>query len=195
VAEIDAVQGEEDIAEVARSVCDRRRGDVGGLRGGEESPGGGELGVDVSGGEQAMMADLDEALGEDVQHEAPEKLVDVEGDARLASRAEGDVASVEGDESLIAEADTVGVLVEVGEDPRVVAEGRLAVDDPPEALELVAETAESLAVLEGRGGPVEAELSVVVGASEGIEDFSAEQLAEGAHRKEVVDRGGHDDDR
>ena len=190
MAEIDAVQCEQEIAEVAWSARDR--GGVGGRGGGgrEPSAGVGELGVDVAGGEQAMMSNLDEALGQDVEHEASEKLVDLEGDASVAAGPEGDIAAVEGDEAMIAEADAMGVLTEIAEDLGVVAEGRLAVDDPTELLEPVAELAEALAVLERRGGSVEAELSIVVGASEGVEDLSAEQLPEGADGKEVVDGGG-----
>ena len=102
------------------------------------------------------MSNLDEALGQDVEHEASEKLVDLEGDASVAAGPEGDIAAVEGDEAMIAEADAMGVLTEIAEDLGVVAEGRLAVDDPTELLEPVAELAEALAVLERRGGPVEA---------------------------------------
>ncbi len=125
-----------------------------------------------------------------MEHEASEKLVDLEGDASVAAGAEGDVAAVEGDEAMIAEADAVGVLPEIAEDLGVVAQGRLAVDDPPEVLESLAEPLKALAVGEGGGGAIEAELPVVVSAAESVEDFPCEDFAEGADGKEVVDGGG-----
>src|SRR6188472_1514186 len=57
-------------------------------------------------------------------------------------------------------------------------------------MELVEEAPEARAVGIGGRGPVEAEFSVVVGAPEGVEELSAEQLSERAHGKEVVHRGG-----
>ena len=113
--------------------------------------------MDVAGGEQAMMADLDEAFGEDVEDEASKKLVGRESDLRRTARAKGDAVLVEGDEAVIADADTMGVLAEVAKDLLLVAEGRLAVDDPPNTLKLVAESPEAVVIGEGGGGSVEAE--------------------------------------
>lgn len=182
VAQIEAGQREQHLAEVAGRLRwgSPLRGRLGGAGrpAGEQGPRGGELGVDVAGGEQAMMADLDEALGQHVQHEPPEKLVGGERDGGRTAGAEGDAALVEGDEAMVADADPVGVLAEVAEDQRVVAERRLAVHDPAEAAELVEETPEGVAVGEGRGGPVEAELSLPMRSLQGVEELATEQLSE-----------------
>ena len=74
--------------------------------------------MDVAGGEQAVMADLDEAFGEDVEDEASKKLVGRESDLRRTARAKGDAMLVEGDEAVIADADTMGVPVRVKIDVR-----------------------------------------------------------------------------
>jgi len=146
--------------------------------------------VDVAGGEQAVMADLDEAFGEDMEDEASKKLVGRESDLVRTACAKGDAVLVEGDEAVIADADTMGVLAEVAKDLLLVAEGRLAVDDPPDTLELVTESPEAVVIGEGGGGPVEVEPPFAVSEAHCIEELSAEELPQGVDRKEVVAGGG-----
>ena len=196
VAEIETGQGEQELAEVARSAGVARVFERSGTRCGvveclrEQGAGGGELCVDVAGGEQAVMANLGEAFGEDVEDEASKKLVGRESDLRRTACAKGDAVLVEGDEAVIADADTMGVLAEVAKDLLLVAEGRLAVDDPPDTLELVAESPEAVVIGEGGGGPVEVEPPFAVSEAHCIEELSAEELPEGVDRKEVVAGGG-----
>ena len=122
MAEVESGQGEQELAEVARSAVVARVVGRSGVGYGvvecprEQGAGGGELCVDVAGGEQAVMADLDEAFGEDVEDEASKKLVGRESDLRRTACAKGDAVLVEGDEAVIADADTMGVLAEVAKD-------------------------------------------------------------------------------
>jgi len=82
-------------------------------------------------GEQAEVADADEAVGHDVEQEATEELVDVERHdfhavavGRVAP-AEADAIVGEGEEPVVGERDAVGVAAEVGEHVRGPREGGL----------------------------------------------------------------------
>jgi hypothetical protein len=187
-SQIQAGEREQKIAKVAGAARRGRPGDGG--AGGEQGSGGGELGGDVARGEQAMMADLDEALGQNVQHEAAEEFVGSQGHPSVAAGTEGDGALVEGDETVIGQAHPVGVSAEIAKDLVAVAEGRFAVHHPALVAELVTEVLEAVAVGGGRGGADEPELAEGVGAAQGSEHLAAEQGAEDAHRKEKVGRGG-----
>ena len=110
-----------------------------------------------------MMADLDEAAGQDVQEEAAEKLFGGKSDLLLAAGAEGDEVGIEGDEALIGETDAMGVAAEIAKDLIAVAERRLAVDHPAHVGELVEERIEAVGVGERGGGSDETKLSTVAG--------------------------------
>ena len=76
-------------------------------------------GADMA-GEQSVVADAMEALGEDVEQEAADELIDLEGDrpiahtiAAIVLMPEGDLAAVVSDEARVGEGDTVGVAPEV----------------------------------------------------------------------------------
>ena len=61
---VNAGEGQEDLTEIARSASRGLSG--GGSFCGEQASCGGELGGDIACGKQAVMADLDEAFGQDV---------------------------------------------------------------------------------------------------------------------------------
>jgi len=192
-AEVESGEGEEELAEVARGrgVGARRAGGhVGSRRSApQQLMRDGELGVEMARGEEAVMANLDEAPGQDVEDEAAEELLRGEGDAGVAAGAEGDAAGVEGDESVVADADPVRVLAEVAEDLVLVAEGGLAVDDPSSPMQGVEEASKAARIGEGRGGSVEAEPPLAVRAAEGVEELAAEQLYP-LHEARSSGRGG-----
>ena len=170
-AEVDAGQCEQELAEVPGSVRGLRGSGGRGRRGVglEESACGGELGGDVAGCEQAMMADLDEASGQDVQDEASEKLGGGERDRLASAGAEGDGLIVERDEALVGEADAMGVAAEVTKDLVAVAEGGFAVDDPALLFELVEGGVEARCVGEGSGRTDEAEQASSVGGAQAVD--------------------------
>ncbi len=89
-------------------------------------------------GEQAVVADAVEALGQHVDEEAADELVRCErhGLVALVPFApvvlvlEGDAVVVEGDEAAVGDGDAVGVAGEIGEYGLGSGEGALGVDDP-----------------------------------------------------------------
>jgi hypothetical protein len=113
---------------------DRRGGGSRGLS--QEGAALGEVGRAAAIGEQAEVAETDEAVGDDVEEEATEELVDVEVhdlDAvavGVVPPAEADATVGEGEEPVVGEGDAMGVAAEVGEHVLGTREGRLAVHDP-----------------------------------------------------------------
>jgi hypothetical protein len=82
--DVDARERQEPLAKVARGAGSGGRRDAG-L--GEPLSGEHELGVDVAGGKEAEMADLGEALGQDMQEKALEELRVSQGDGGVAAGA------------------------------------------------------------------------------------------------------------
>jgi hypothetical protein len=81
-------------------------------------------------GEQAEVADADEAVGADVEEEATEKLVDREFHhlpavpVGVVAPAEADATIAEGERPVVGERDAVGVAAEIGEHVLGPREGR-----------------------------------------------------------------------
>ncbi len=103
---------------------------------GDQLPGTRDVGVAAGAGEQPVVADPVEALGQGVEQEAPDELVRRQRH-RAVSRppvmaivlvAEGDAALVETDEAAVRDGDAVGVAGEIGEHRLGPGEGRLGVD-------------------------------------------------------------------
>ena len=159
----------------------RGHGHDGAWRGGDERFGGrrwrdgerlttlGQLAGARARGEEAEVADADEALRQHVQEEAAEKLVDVERERAhltavpivLPPKRDGVVGDV--DEPVVGDGDAVGVAREVVEDVRRAAEGRLRVRRPTAADRGIAATRERRRQgrarrgrRESRGGPAPA---------------------------------------
>ena len=104
--------------------------------------------------------------------------------------AERDATLVERDEAPIGETDAMGVAPEVAEDLLGSAEGRLGVDDPARAIELVLHAGESRRIGERRGGAVEAERAALVESSQSREELSAKECAEHANGEEEIGTRG-----
>src|SRR5829696_2158917 len=117
-AYVDVREGEEQLLEGARSL--RTEGLWGSDRA-EHPARGGKLGGEVTRGHQAVVADLDETLGQDMEHEAAEELVRWNGEGRRSARAERDAAFVEGDEAMIGQAHAMGVAAEIAENEAATA--------------------------------------------------------------------------
>jgi hypothetical protein len=82
------------------------------------------------------VADADEAVGDHVQQEAAEELVDVElhdlhaVPVGVIPPSEADAAVDDGAQPVVGERDAVGIAAEGGEDVLQPGDGRRAVDDP-----------------------------------------------------------------
>jgi hypothetical protein len=87
-------------------------------------------------GEEAEVADADEAAWQQVEEEAAQELVDGQAHDALpvavggVSPAEADVAVGEGDQSAVGDADAMGIGAEITQRVLGSAEGTLGVDDP-----------------------------------------------------------------
>jgi hypothetical protein len=84
-----------------------------------------------------MMADADEATGQDVEQKPAEEGGGLErGESRgvpvgAILPPEGDVVVLQRDETIVGEGDPIGIAAEVREDRLGAGQGRLAVHDPP----------------------------------------------------------------
>ena len=117
---------------------------------GDQFSGARDIGLAGGAGEQPVVTDAVEALGQDVEQEAPDELVGRERHgaeprlpvAAVVLVAEGDAALVEADEAAVRDGDAVGVAGEIGEHRLGPGEGRLGVDEPvllPERREMCGE--------------------------------------------------------
>ena len=87
-------------------------------------------------GEDAEVADADEAFGEQVQQEAAQELIDGESHQLLlvvvggVAPAEGDLAVGQCDEAMVGDGDAMSVAAEILEHVVGIAKGWFGVDDP-----------------------------------------------------------------
>ena len=102
--------------------------------------------MNVSGGEQAEMADADESRRQHVHEETGEEAARRQRGGLLVPRPEDDGAVIDLEEPGVGDRDAVGVPAEVGVDLAHAAEGRLGVDDPRAAVEPAEEPLEGLGV-------------------------------------------------
>jgi len=101
-------------------------------RDGQRLAGAGEVGPAATAGEQAVVADAMEALGQDAEQKAADELAGCEGHraragvpvAAVVLVAEGDTARGEGREPAVGDGDAVGVAREVGQHALGSGEGR-----------------------------------------------------------------------
>ena len=148
-------------------------------------------------GEQAEMANADEAVGDDVEQEAAEELVDLELhdlDAvavGIVAPAEADAALGEGDEPIVGERDPMGVATEVGEHVLGPGEGRLTVDDPGLGAEFLEPGGKRRRLGEGSQAPGEMQSAPVEGPPQAGETPAAEDLRQGADGEEEGGPGGN----
>jgi hypothetical protein len=143
------------------------------------------------------VADADEAVGDDVEEEAAEELVDREGHdlhavpVGVVAPAKPDGAIGDGDEPIVGERDAVGVAAEIGEHMVGPGEGRLTVDDPG----VLAQRGEPRGKRRGRGergqAAGEMQLAPVEGPPQAGEIAAAEDLRQGTDGEEEAGPSGH----
>jgi len=132
-------------------------------------------------GEQAVVADPYEAVGQDVKEKPAEKLVGREGHLALAVAVsivlpgEGHLLALDPHQALVGDRHAVGVARQVREHLLGTAEGRLAVDHPL----LVIKRAEGRQV----GG---GQIARRDGGLERRQQLATEQLGEDLHREEKI---------
>src|SRR3954447_24379708 len=103
-------------------------------RHGDQLPGARDVGLATGAGEQPVVWDAVEPLGQDVEQKAPDELVRRKRHRAIACRpvaavilaAEGDAARVESKQAAVCDGDAVGVAGEIGEYRLGPGEGRLA---------------------------------------------------------------------
>lgn len=106
------------------------------LRKAQESPTQGEFLSALAIGEESIVPDSHESVGEDVDEESPNELDRIEGHgARLMVMSvvlplETDVAVLKGKEALVGDCDPVGVASEIFENLMRSPKGRLGIDNP-----------------------------------------------------------------
>ena len=170
----------------------------------ETPPGGLKLGVDVCSGEKAVVADLDETRGQDVQKESAHEFHGVDGRGLAVFGAKADVLPIKAHQALIRYPYPVGVPAEVLEDLLWSAEGLLGVDDPLRAVKIVLELVEGRTIGKLGAAAFQGEQSPFVELFETLEQFAAEDLGHRLDRKEktaarwnpvllLVETSGRDD--
>src|SRR5262245_51285446 len=123
--EIDACESEESFLSVGVSSGDRGRGGEGLTTRRERLPRVRKLRAEVGGSEEAVVTDLHETRGEDMQEEAANELVVGDGDALAVLGREAHAAVVDGLEAIVRDSNAVGVAAEVTVDLPGATEGTL----------------------------------------------------------------------
>ena len=141
-------------------------------------------------GEEAEVADADEASWKQVQEEAAQELIDGQRhDALLVavrgvSPAEADVAVGEGDQSAVGDADAVGVRTEVAQGVFRSTEGPLGVDDPVVTEQDSEPGGEAAWLGERCEVAMELKLAFMESSPQASDELAAEDTAEHLDRKE-----------
>ncbi len=173
---------------------DRAGGRGGGL--GQDLSALGELGGAGAVGEEAEVADADEAVGDDMEEEAADELRRLQFHHLHAIAVgvvlppEADAVGIEAEDAFVGEGDAVGVAAQVLEDLRGAGEGAFGVHDPVGLAQVSEPGSEDAGVGEGGGGSGEDELPGVERALERVEVLAPEDLGEGADGEEKAGRGG-----
>lgn len=205
------VKGVAEEGTVAVGAGRRRRRDATGpgLRG----VGGGGLGVDrrwvggqglarrgpfegeVGPGVEAVMADADEAFGEDVEEEAAKEFVGVEGEGSFAGESvavangEGDGGRSERDEAVVGDADAMGVVAEVAKELGGAVEGAFGIDDPGFLVEGVSKRGPGVRVLQVGEGTRELKCAAFIRLDKALDKEMFKAFAEHLHGQEEVRAG------
>ena len=134
----------------------------------------------VAVGEEAKVADTDEACGQDVEEEAPKELDGSEGECFFDSPVavilptEADATVFDLQQAVVGDGSAMGVASEIVEDLGGAAEGLLGVDDPAAVGGGAQPAAEGLRVGEAGEIAQEGKLSLL----EGLQQGGAEEVAE-----------------
>src|SRR5437870_2341278 len=139
----------------------------------------------AAGREEAEVADLDEADGEDVEEEAADEFVRRQAHRAPVLGGEAHARLVGGEQAVVREPDAMGIAAEVAEDLRGAGKQPLRVDDPVVAVELLLEAHEGPWVGERGAGAGEIEAAPRVFAGERGQELPAEQPGEHAQGQEM----------
>ena len=147
-------------------------------------------------GEEAEVADADEAAWQQVQQEAAQELIGGQAHDALpvavggVSPAEADLAVGEGDQPAVGDADAVGVGAEIAQGMFRSAEGTLGVDHPVVTEEDSEPGSEAAWLSEGCEVAMELELAFTEGGLETSDELAAEDASEHLDGKEEGTAGG-----
>jgi hypothetical protein len=123
-------------------------------------------------GKKAEKADANEALGQDMQQEPSQELVNRESHLPLlvpvgiVFPAERDLAVLEGDQAMVRDGDAMGVTGQVVQNIFGPTEGRLGVNDPVLTKQGTEQSTELLGILEDLLVPVKSEFLLLEGSPE-----------------------------
>ena len=130
------------------------------------------------------MPDTDEALWQDVKQKPAHELVRGNGHdsrliaARIVPPTKCDVTSIEGNEPMVGDGDTVGVAAEVADHFLGSAEGGLGIDDPVLAKQRSEECREALGLFQVLNRSCASQLFLPMSAPQSIDKLPPENLAE-----------------
>ena len=147
-------------------------------------------------GEQAEVADLDEARGQDVKQEAADELDRIEGhdlDAVVVfgvAPAKAHLAVNEIEKPAVGDGDAVGIAGQVLQHMLGSAEGWLGIDDPFHGTQPPQQGVELTRVGEVGYGAEATEFSFLISLLEEGQHLAPEQAAEYAHRQEEAGSAG-----
>ena len=176
--EVDAGQSEQQRVKGKRHErwCERRSGGLvareAGSGCGKQVAGVGEACVDVNGGEEAEVTDLDETVGKDVLEKAANELDRVARRGGMPAGAKDDARGVGVDEAGVRNGDAMGVATEVAVHLLRSAKGTLGVDDPTGVVQAPASATSGASLI----GVTEVPAGLECG--EAGEEFAAEERAE-----------------
>jgi hypothetical protein len=140
-------------------------------------------------GEEAEVADADEATREYMQQEAPQELIGRQSEESFpvfmsgVSPAKRDLVILEGNESGIGNRNAMGVSAEIAQHLLGSAERRLAVDHPSRRMKLTDQTPKQFGLRQIAKQAVKPKLSGSMSLLERFEKLAAEDLAENRFRK------------
>jgi hypothetical protein len=161
-----------------------------GLRNAEELAAEGKVLFATGGGKESVMADSNEAMGQDVQEKASNKLLHIEGHPFLfvgvlgIAPAEDDFAVHKADQPMIGDSDTMRVGAQIIKDLTRAAEGRFGIDDPFGFAGALKKVLELFTIVEFLKRSVKRQFSGGEGFSEAVEEKAAEKTGEDAYGQE-----------
>ena len=141
-------------------------------------------------GQDSEVPDTHEALGQDVKQKPAHELVRGKGHdscfvaARIVPPTKRDGASVEGNETVVGDGDTVSVAPEVTDHLLRPAEGGLGIDDPVLAKQRAEKRREALGLFEMLDRSCADQLFLPMRATQSIDKLAPEDLAERLNRQE-----------
>ncbi len=104
--------------------------------------------MDIAGGQEAKVADFDEAFGQDVLQKSPDELLRCERGCLAAAGDKVDAILVHRQQPLVGDGDAMGIATQVVENLFASPKGFLGVDDPLLFVEGVSEASEGFGLVE-----------------------------------------------